>query len=421
MEVSLNMRIWLFKIHENLPIQGNEQKQRMGILADALLREGHEVFWWASAFNHLKKEWVFEKDSLVEINDKFKIFALKGTGYRKNLSLSRYIDHRLIAWKFTKYAPRFPLPDVMVVATPSYDLAYKAVTFAKKKRIPVIVDIRDRWPEEFLDYFPHRLREIARLFLYPEFRMFSEAVKNATALVAIMEKLLIYGLKYANRPRHPYDRVFYLGCYKNSPTKELSDKLSFLKELKLKDAFVVTFLGTLRRNYDPSIMLDCARILLNKNIHFVIAGDGELLEELKLKSQGLPNVSITGWLDQEEIANLLAHSHIGICPTPQTHLEAFPNKIFNYLSAGLPVLSSLKGELQDFIERYNIGFNYKPNDKDTLVNYILKLHNDKKLYEEMSTNVKKVFDEMFDAEKIYTEYAKYVCEIAEIYKERGDF
>jgi len=407
------MRVWLVGISENLPIRTGEQMQRMGLLADALLKEGHYVLWWAGAFDHFKKTWFFDRDTFVKINDRFEIFALKGIGYQKNISLSRFIDHRIIAYKFKRYAPKMPLPDIIVAASPSYDLAYQAVIFAKKNAIPAIVDIRDEWPELFLNFFPRKIRGIAKIFLYNEFRMFKEAVSNANALVSMMHRLLNYGLKYAGRAQGPNDRVFYLGYNRTPPCREIPPKLSFLENLKNK--FVVTFIGTFCHNNDPSILVECARELQGKEIHFVIAGDGELFPKIEAQSKGLKNLSLPGWLKSEEISTLLRYSHISVCPTPLPR-EAFPNKIFVYLSGGLPIISSFQGELREVIEKYQIGFYYHPNDKEELINCILKLYNDRELHRRFSENARKLFEEMFDAEKIYKEYANFIGQMATMHK-----
>lgn len=389
----------------------------MGLLADALISRGHEVLWWANAFSHLEKKWIFKRDTLFEINEKYKIFALKGIGYKKNISIARFIDHRIIAWKFKKYAQKMLAPDLIVAASPSHDLAYQAVIFGKKKGIPVIVDIRDDWPDDLLNAFPVWLRKIARLLLSLDFRMFRVAMQEAHGLISTMAHLLNYGLKYAGRTKGPNDRVFYIGCYSSKPSVEIPPKLAFLE--KIKDKFIVTFVGTLIPTYNPSILIECAEMLLDKDIHFVIAGDGELFQKLKAKAKGLSNLSMPGWLNQKEIDTLLQYSKIGVCTTP-TFIKAFPNKIFTYLSGGLPIIASIQGELRELIEEYQIGFYYPPNDTRVLTDCILKLYMDKNLYKKTAENAKKIFNKMFNAEKIYPQLVEHLTKIVEIHKNRGN-
>ena len=409
------MNIWLIQIGEILPLNKESRKMRTALLADKLVEKGHNVLWWASAFDHFKKDWVFKKDTEIEISKNYKIKALKGIGYEKNISLSRFIDHRIIAYKFKKIAPFMPKPDIIVASTPSYDLSYQAVKYAKKNKIPVIIDIRDRWPDIFLNFFPSKLQKFVKLLLFNDFRMIKKTIMEADALVSMMGSLLDWGLRYANRNKRDTDRVFYLGCKKVlNVQKVLNPELV----IKLDGKFVISYISTFSNFNNPEILIDCAkRLQNNKDIIFVLGGDGPLYKYIKERTTDLTNVFMLGWLNQSEISSILQHSKIGIIPTPFL-VEAFPNKVFTYLSSGLPIISAFQGELKDIIEKYKIGFYYPPNDVDALVNCILKLYNNPELYKTISKNAKRIFEEMFDADKIYEEYADYIEEIYISYRNR---
>jgi glycosyltransferase involved in cell wall biosynthesis len=409
------LNIWLIQIGEILPLDEKQRKMRTAFLVDKLVERGHNVLWWTSAFDHFKKDWIFKKDTEVTLNSGLRLYALKGIGYKKNISLSRFIDHRIIAWKFKKIAPKMPKPDIIIASTPPYDLAYQAVKYAKRNKVSIIVDIRDEWPDLFLNFLPNNLRNITKILLFNEFKMIQEVMKSADALVSMMRSLLEWGLRYAGRFKKDADRVFYIGAQKMLFCESLLNP-SFVN--KLQNKFVVAYIGTFAKNNDPSILVDCAKKLMyNKDILFVLGGNGELFNPINKQASSLPNVIMTGWLNDVEIAFILRHSHIGVIPTP-FYRDTFPNKFFIYLSYGLPIffISPFQGELKELIEKYQIGFYYPPNDVDALANCILKLYNNPQLYKTMSENAKKIFDEMFDADKIYEEYAEHIEKVYVNYK-----
>jgi len=416
------LNIWLIQRGEPLPCEENTRKMRTGMLADKLVERGHSIVWWTSAFDHNKKKWKFRKDTEVKVNNNFKIIILKGIGYKKNISLSRYIDHRIIAWKFKKLASKKPKPDIIVVSMPTYDLAYEATMFAKKNNIPVLVDIRDEWPDLFLRYVPVRIRKLVKVLLFKDFQMVRKTTQMADGLISMMNSLLKWGLNYAQREKSKKDKVFYIGAKKilrrniDSQNQKIFNLLT-----NIKDKFIVTFIGAFGLYYNPLILLDCAKELLNnKDIVFVIGGYGEFFDKIKQRASLLPNVILTGWLNQYEINILLEHSDIGIIPVTK-YIEAFPNKGFTYLSGGLPIVSSLQGEFKEIIEKYQIGFYYPPNDTGTLVTCIKRLYEDRELYKKMAKNAQRIFDEMFDADKIYNEYAKHIEDIVYMYNnKKGD-
>jgi glycosyltransferase involved in cell wall biosynthesis len=400
------MNIWLVQIAEPLPIGVDVRKLRTSLLADNLTEKGHSVLWWTSAFDHSRKKWIFRTDMELNVKSNFKIKALKGVGYKKNISFSRFVDHRIIARKFRRSAPEMPKPDIIITSMPPHNLAFEVVMFAKDSNIPVLVDVRDEWPDLFLDHIPAKLKRFFKIVLFREFSMIKKAMQNADGLISMMSPLLEWGLDYAKRDKTWIDKVFYLGYKKNVCLKNRSSKIVKLME-GFENKFIVTFIGAFVHYNDPSILIDCARKLINKNICFFLAGDGDLLKNIKIKSTGLPNVVLPGWLEQSEINTLLEYSDVGVCPTTRVR-NAFPNKVFVYLSAGLPIMSAWQGDLKRVIEKYQIGFYYPPNDVDALVNSIEKLYEDQELYRTMSNNALSIFSESLNADKIYEEYSEHI-------------
>jgi glycosyltransferase involved in cell wall biosynthesis len=393
------LNIWLLQTGEPWPLDRGARKMRTAFLADRLVERGHSVLWWTSAFDHFKKTWLFRDDTEIEAAPGLRILALKGAGYKRNISLSRWIDHRAIARKFKRLAAPKPRPDLVVASLPAHDLAYEAVLFAHENAIPSIIDIRDQWPDIFLELVPRRLKKIARWLFGRDFLMTQKSLQLADSLVAVTETFLKWGLAYAQRQKSDHDRVFYLGGQGKSPS---IDQHSALIE-KLGNRFVVTFIGTFASYHNPSVVVTCAKKIKDDDICFVLAGDGELLEEVKERASSLPNIIFPGWLAEGEIQALLSCSHIGICPTAKS-VSLIPNKFITYLSAGLPVISAFGGELKEIIEQWEIGFYYPPNDADALAESIVRLHRDTGLRHKMAQNAYWVFHKMFDADKIYDDY-----------------
>lgn len=405
------MKVWLLQLGETLPLKANTRPLRTSLLADELVRQGHSVVWWASAFDHLRKEWVFDKDTTHTICDGFQIVALKGLSYRKNFSLSRFLGHRIIASKFRKAARVMDKPDVIVSSMPAYDLSLAATIYAKSNNIPILIDIRDQWPENFLDRVPRSMRNVVRIALYNEFSMLRRLLKGADGIISMTDVLLEWGLAYAGRERCWKDQVFYLGYSKGIYSDNTSNSIHMLKE-KLKGKFVVTFIGTFAMYHNPSVLIECARVTDSDDVVFVLAGDGELLKGMKRRASGMQNVLFTGWLNPSEITTLLESSHIGVCPTGSLNTNFFfPNKAFMYWSAGLPILSAFGGEIKSVIEIHKVGYSY--TDCQSLLQCINTLRKDSNLYQEMSSNAKTLFVQRFDTTKIYLDYVLHISGVSD--------
>lgn len=409
------MKIWLIQIGEALPIQSGVRKLRTAYILDELVARGHSVVWWASSFDHFSKKWLYEKDIEIKIDDGVTYKLIKGCGYKRNISIRRVIDHRIIAKKFKRNVKCIEKPHFILVSMPSYDLSCQAVNFAKKNNIPVMVDVRDQWPDIFFDKIKYVPSKILRIIFHNEFKMIKRTMKGADSIVSMMDLLLNWALEYAGRKKTWKDEVFYLG-YKRKKFISKDVKLIGLpKKDIIKNKFIVLFVGTFSEYQNPIGLVECARMLKNdKNIHFVIAGDGMLMPQIKERSLSLDNVTLTGWINQEQIEYLLSFSNIGVCSSGKKAFF-FPNKFFAYMSHGLPVLSAFEGELAEIINKHELGFNYKYNDFEKLAQDIVYLYSNKDRYQEMSNNAIIIFKKLFNADDVYKKYVDHIDKIVENY------
>jgi glycosyltransferase involved in cell wall biosynthesis len=404
------LHIWVFQISEPIPIEDGATKLRTSFLVDELIARNHTVIWWASAFNHLKKHWYFQRDSEVHVGKNLVIKALRGIGYARNLSLMRLLDHRILSWKFSFYSKFMPPPDIIICSLPSYDLAYRATKYAKKNHIPIVIDIRDKWPDNFVDVLPRNCQGLAKKILYFEFKMLETVLQNADSLLSMVSGLLDWGLERGSRKKSQQDRVFFLG-YKRSDEKVNGsiDKVTNILP-QLKNKLVITFIGTFAAYHNPKILVECAQRLRDLGACIVLAGDGPHREILMESAKGM-DIIFPGWLNQAEATLLLKNSDIGICPTARLGDQVFfPNKAFAYFSEGLPILTSFKGDLEDLIKKYSLGGCYK--DQEELISLITFLSKNPEALLLMKNNVKKVFDELFDASRIYSDYADHIEKVA---------
>jgi glycosyltransferase involved in cell wall biosynthesis len=408
------LNIWLIQTGEPLPIKGGVRKMRTALIADKLLERGHCILWWASAFEHQRKVMLSKKDRNFYISKTYTIRVLRGYKYKSNISLTRYIDHQTVALKFRIQSKQFPKPDVIVASMPDHLLAYEAARYSRKNRIPFIVDIRDLWPDIFLDRFKSMgLYGVGKIALAIDFAKLSFLLKNADSLVAVSKGYLKWGLDKIGRPESSFDKVFYLG-YKNSNARNPVSKdenlgvPDWLKGRKYQKVFV--FIGTFGVSYELELILSTAERFGKSgknNICFVLAGTGENFNQINKKAAGLQNVVLPGWIEKDEIDNLLRVAYVGLVPCRSAE-NTMPNKPFEYLSAGLPIINSLEGEMAKLIEQHQFGLNYLPGDLDGLYKCVERIASDPILHQQMSQNASRFFNDYGNADKIYEEYAEHI-------------
>lgn len=410
------MRVWLLQTGEILPLNAGARRMRTALLADALASRGHQVTWWCSAFDHMGKRMVLADDAIVPAGDAVRLRALRGTGYRRNVSLMRYVDHRIVAAKFARRAALAPQPHVIVAAMPDLYLAYEAARFARRAGVPLIVDVRDQWPDVFLEIVPDWLRGPARFVLRRDFRRLETVLGAAAGIVGSMDTLLVWALERAGRSRGDRDRVFYLGATPHDGRGAERAGAAAPETGGAGRVITAVFTGTFGRYYRPTVLVRAVKHLNREpgwrdRIRCVIAGDGEYADEVRREAQGEPNVVFTGWLDTAALSALLADATLGVIPLAGT-IEAFPNKAFTYLSAGLPLLSSVDGEFRQVMEARGFGRHFAPNDAVGLAQLLKECWTDAAAVREMRLRAAEAFAREFDARVIYRVYAEYVEDIA---------
>ena len=407
------MNIWLLQTGEPYPFQENVSLMRTALLAEELHRRGHQVTWWGSTFYHQRKQMLYSEDSNIRWKDNYFIKLLHGGSYQSNKSVKRYLYHKTIASRFVQIARSQNKPNIILASLPAHDLAFEAVRYAHEIDVPVVIDVRDLWPDFFVEHSPRLMRPMVRLVLTSDFHKAAEALIGATGIVAISESYLKWALAYAKRDKTEKERIFYIGSQTIVVKKGANDRIVRTKKNYLipPGSVILTFIGSFGETYDLFTLVATARKLYDqgrRDIHFVLGGDGQYYQSIKALAHGLPNVTLTGWLNHEQIVSLLQASDVGLAPYRTNAPQSLPNKTFQYAAAGIPVVSSLKGELADIIHRFRIGAVYTPGDSSSFLNAVTALVGNREQREEMGRNALNLFKDRFDAQMIYRKYADYL-------------
>jgi glycosyltransferase involved in cell wall biosynthesis len=121
---------------------------------------------------------------------------------------------------------------------------------------------------------------------------------------------------------------------------------------------------------------------------------------------------MTGWLDQKSIQALLALSSAGLVAYGRNATQTLPNKPFEYMCSGLPLLSSLSGELERLILSERIGLQYLAGSSESLLLKLKWLSTHTEERNMMSLRARNLYLRKFSSDIIYPEFTKYVVRMA---------
>jgi glycosyltransferase involved in cell wall biosynthesis len=383
--------------------------RRTGILSRLLADRGHTVVWWTSSFDHFQKRLRFSSDSTLKIDSRLTIRCLHGGGYKKNVSLARLYDHFLLGRKLHAQAPHEERPDIVLASLPTIELAYAACRFGRNAGVPVALDIRDLWPDSFLDVLPRMARSAAHLLLSPYAALTRSACRQVTAILGPTEDYVRWGLKCGGRQKSQLDKVFPFGYSANPPAdREIEDAKAFWESRGIsagRDEFIVCFLGTLGRAFDLETVFEAAGILAGRNprIKFVICGKGDREAFYRAAAVQYPNVIVPGLVNGPQMWTLMRMASIGLAPYMpfENFLRNIPNKPIEYLSAGLPTAYCIDGALDTLLSEGDCGVKYKHGAAHDLASQLSALEGTPERLHSLSGNAAALFRARFQAEEVY--------------------
>jgi glycosyltransferase involved in cell wall biosynthesis len=418
------MEVWVVKTSEMLAGDNSSGRLlRSGLIAQLLERRGHRVTWWMSTFDHANRRQREPGDSSRAYGSNGIIRMIASPGYERSISARRLLDHRIWGRRFARAIATAPPPDVIFCAYPTIESASVCARYGLARGIPVVVDLRDMWPDIFLEAFPGMLRPLARAGVWSVRASARRALRQATALFGITEEFLTWGLELAGRSRSSFDRAFPLAY--PDPRAEavtLAERLESAKywdglDVRSDNAFNVVVIGAMtKRRYEMNSVLGAARTLASERrpVKFVIVGDGNDLPGYELAAKDCPNVLFPGWLGMSRIQELLSRAHLGLVPYRSTPdlVISIPNKVGEYLAHGVPVATCLRGTLARLLREKCCGMSYDPSNPESLVRIVRSLRDDEALLAKLRTSSRRVFEEDLSAEKVYTRLADELEEIA---------
>jgi glycosyltransferase involved in cell wall biosynthesis len=342
------LKIFLINAGEPLPIEGNKP-HRMSHWMKKLSSLGHDVTLFTTDYEHQRK--VFIDRSNIPVG--YRLLKSR-VGYKKNISVNRLINHYFLGESLKKALLNAVNPDLIICSYPTVYMSYVATKFAKINGVPVVIDVRDLWPDIFINPV------IGKRILFPLYRQKRYIFNNANRVIGVSPNYV----KWAQPNSSHNLNTLPLSQY--GPTPKVAEVLNNTNFLRL------VFVGTLGVTYDLILISMISELLTENNIihQIAVCGEGPRKEELIDSISGNTNVIFRGWLQKEELDMELRRSHIGLMLYKEESPQGWPNKLIEYMSYGLPIINSLTGESWGLVDENKIGVNINRDDLEPIIDWI---------------------------------------------------
>lgn len=269
----------------------------------------------------------------------------------------------------------FVKTDVIVGTSPQFFTACAARVLHLLKQKPWVFEVRDLWPESIRAVGAISNENILRFLEKLELSLYRSANKIVVVTDAFKKNIISKGINHSK-----------IEIVKNGvilPKSIPSENLKLREQLKLKDKFVVGYIGTHGLAHKLDFILGSAPYV-NSNIHFLLIGDGAQKESLvkQHKELGLQNLSMLDSIPKEEIFNYIAAIDVALVNLKKsdTFKTVLPSKIFENTALSKPILMGVEGEAKELIEKYDAGLCFVPEDRNDFLKKLSSMHSDSAQY-----------------------------------------
>lgn len=256
----------------------------------------------------------------------------------------------------------------------------------------LVFETRDLWPEGAIE-----LGIISNRWLQKAAYAFERLCYKASSLVVALSP----GMKSHIEQKHNHTNVISITNAANIPLFQTPTALKPRHDLKPKSYAIYT--GNIGEVNNSRWLLETARILHERGqlgIKLVLIGDGQQKQMLidRAKALGLGNILIWDLMPKEDLVPFIQHALVSLVPLKGTPVldTSSPNKFFESLAAGVPVIQNTKGWMMDFLQEHNVGFTLDPNNPEELADCLIFLAHNPSMVQQMGVRASLLAKSMFD-------------------------
>ena len=363
-------------------------------MAKYLAERGHQVTVIASPVSYLTGTVQAKSKSEDQTSTEGDVKILCTYTYP---ALHRSFVHRVfsfLSFMLSSFWRGLRVKDVDLVwgTSPPIFQGLTAWVLSRLKGASFLFEVRDLWPAFAIQVGVLRNPFLIDASLWLERLLYRHAdlvVVNSPGFIAHVST---HGAKRVELVPNGSDTVMFNPDFKGE---------SFRQHHALEGKFIALYAGAHGMSNDLDVLLQSAEILADyPEITFVLLGDGKEKSALqeKAKRMNLDNVRFIAPIPKTRMPEALAAADICIAilkPVP-LYATVFPNKVFDYMAAGRPVVLAIDGVIRKLIENAEAGIYVTPGDPRAMATAILKLHKDPQLCMQLGANGRSLVNNEYD-------------------------
>jgi glycosyltransferase involved in cell wall biosynthesis len=310
---------------------------------------------------------------------------------------------------------KYVLRGLKLVFTEKYDLVFATTTpltagipgivarWLRNK--PFIFEVRDLWPE-----LPKAMGVITNPFILGLMSVLEWVSYHSAHHVIALSPGIAKGIA---KRGIAWDKISLIpnGCDLDIFDTEVK---AWRPDTISDTDLLVLFAGTHGIANGLDSVLDAASEVRSRGIHeikFLFVGQGKLKQSLidRAIGEGLDNVIFHEPVNKKRLAGLMSSTDVGLqilANIPVFYYGTSPNKFFDYISAGLPVLNNYPGWLAELINDNGCGFSVPPEDPIAFADVLEKAAANRSDLKVKGSKAKALAIEKFDRKMLASQWAE---------------
>jgi glycosyltransferase involved in cell wall biosynthesis len=373
-------------------------------IAQELIKNGYKVTMLTTSTDISSK---IEKKTINGID----VIYLKTPYNQKMNFLDRLSSFLSFMFRATRVAIKMNKIDLVIATSTPLTIGFPALVLKKVKKTPYIFEVRDLWPE-----VPIQMGGLKNPYLIKFANWFEKYIyENACHIVALSP-----GMADGVRRKGVLDSKISIisNMAKIDAFWSREKNFDLMEHFGLrKDSFKVIHFGALGLANGAMTIIESAKLLKGSSeIEFVFIGGGSTEEDLikECKKHGMTNVHFLGSFAMDktsEIVNICDLSVVSFMDLPILFTNS-PNKLFDSLSAGKPIIVNSAGWTKDLVEQSNCGFYVDPNRPQELVDRILYLQLNPEIVNNMGIASRKLAERKYDKSILSKQFVDVVKQVS---------
>ena len=364
---------------------------------------------WGTRVYEFAKEWVEKGHEVTVVTSIYSKSDLKATKLIEDQDfegikvkvLNVIIDNKQPflkrIWSFIKfgvlssyYALKLPA-DVVIASSGPITVGLPGLVAKYIRGRKLVFEARDLWPEGAIELGIIKNKTVQNIAYW-----FERVCYNASSFIITLSPGMTQNIK----KRFRFDKV---DDVTNAANIELFSEIKEFNNRAVKSKSYAIYTGNIGLVNNSTWLFNAAKELQNlgrEDIKILLIGEGQQREELEelAKKEGLKNFIRLGLIPKNELVGYVQNAFVSLVPLKGSPVldTSSPNKFFESLAAGVPVVQNTQGWMKDFLTEHKVGFTLDPNNAKELTSKLIEMHDNPQETEIMGSRALEVAKNYFD-------------------------